>query len=51
MSCQKSDFQGQLSMSIIMQIFPKQFSLKNINLGAHFVIDINNIPIALEYDN
>ena len=30
----KSDFQGQFSMSKIIRILPKFFSLKNIKLGA-----------------
>ena len=48
-SCQKSDFQSQLSMSKMMQIFPKQFSLKNINLGAHFVIDAQFLTTRSKY--
>jgi hypothetical protein len=42
-SCQKVpkfDFQSQFSMSKFIQIFLNFFSLKNTNLGAHFVIDI-----------
>ena len=31
-----SDFQSQFSMSKIIRIFLNFFSLKNINLGAHF---------------
>jgi hypothetical protein len=35
-SLQNSDFQSQFSMSKIIPIFLKIFSLKNIILGAHF---------------
>ena len=38
--CQKSwnlDIEGQFSMSKNVQIFPNFFSLKNINLGPHFL--------------
>ena len=42
--CQKGpkfDFQSRFSMSKMIGIFLKNFSLKNTNLGAHFfVIDI-----------
>ena len=40
-SCQKVpnfDFQSQFSMSKIIGIFLNFFSLKNINLGAHFLL-------------
>ena len=40
-SCQKwqnSDFQSQFSMSKIIQIFLNFFSLKNMILGAHFLL-------------
>ena len=33
----KSDFQSQFSTSKIIRIVLKKFSLKNINLGAHFL--------------
>jgi hypothetical protein len=34
----KSDFQSQFSMSKIIGIFLNFFSLKNINLGTHFLL-------------
>jgi hypothetical protein len=34
----KFDFQGQFFMSKIIQIFLIFFSLKNTNLGAHFLL-------------
>ena len=34
----KFDFQSQLSMSNIIRIFLNFYSLKNINLGAHFLL-------------
>ena len=37
----KFDFQSQFSMSKIIRIFLNFFSLNNINLGAHFFIDIS----------
>ena len=37
---QNFDFQSQFSMSKIIRIFLIFFSLKNINLGAHFLFDI-----------
>ena len=33
-----SDFQRQFFVSKITQIFQKNVSLKNINLGAHFLL-------------
>ena len=44
----KSDFQSQFSMSKIIQIFLKKNSLKNINLGAHFLFLLILCSIKIE---
>ena len=50
-SCQKvpkSDFQSQFSTSKIIRIFLKKISLKNINLGAHFLFLLILCSIKIE---
>ena len=44
----KSDFQSQFSMSKIVRIFLKKFSLKNINLGALFLVLLISCSIKIE---
>ena len=50
-SCQKvpkSDFQSQFSTSKTIRIFLKKISLKNINLGAHFLFLLILCSIKIE---